>query len=131
MICYLAGKFRWRLVIRQVATKLETHGHTVIARWLHGHDSPTSPEIQARWAADDFEDINQCDAVVVFQFPCDEPEPSTGRHVELGYALGKGIPVILVGLPTSVFHYAVGMTRFASLESFYDTYAPTQKVETL
>jgi hypothetical protein len=123
MTFYLAGKFRWRLVIRQIATKLRAHGHTINGRWLTGHDWPMSPAAQARYAAEDFEDIDTADAVVVFQFPVDEPEPSTGRHVELGYALGMGKPVILVGLPTSVFHYANGVTRFSSLESFYDVHA--------
>lgn len=124
MTFYLAGKFRWRLVIRQIATKLKAHGHTINGRWLTGHDGPMmSPEVQALYAAEDFEDIDTAEVVVVFQFPVDEPEPSTGRHVELGYALGTGKPVILVGLPTSVFHYANGVTRFSSLESFYDVYA--------
>lgn len=124
MICYLGGNFRWRSVIQHIATKLRTHGHTVVSRWLIGHEDISSTVIQAQYAAEDFADILQCDTVVIFQFPCDAPEPSTGRHIEFGYALGHGIPVILVGLPTSVFHYADGVTRYASLDSFYAVYAP-------
>lgn len=127
MTLYLAGKFRWRMVIRQIATKLTTHGHIINSRWLTGHDGPMSPEVQALYAAEDFEDIKSVDAVVVFQLPCDEPEPSIGRHIELGYALGIGKPVILVGLPEVVFHYAEGVTRYNSLDSFYGEYAPSKE----
>ena len=117
---YLAGKFRWQKVIYTIGQKLTAHGHQVGARWLTGHDSANpSPSLQAQWAAEDLQDIDAAEAVVVFQLPCDNPEQSIGRHVEFGYALAKGKPVSLIGLQTSVFHYAAGVTHYPSLDAFY------------
>jgi len=124
MIFYVAAKFRWRMVALGIAMKLRVHGHVVTSRWLTGHDGLMTPALQAQYAQEDFEDINQVEQFVLCQFPCDEPEQSTGRNVEMGYALAKCKPVIIIGKATSVFHYLPGVTRIESLDAFYQIYCP-------
>jgi nucleoside 2-deoxyribosyltransferase len=125
MILYLAAKYQWRLVVKQIATKIEAQSpHTVIGRWLSGAHDGLSIEDQARWAGEDFDDIDYADCLVVFQLPVDEPEQSSGRHIEHGYALGKGKQVIIVGKSTSVFRYAQGTTCYPSLDEFYKAILP-------
>jgi nucleoside 2-deoxyribosyltransferase len=125
VIFYLAAKYRWRLVVKQIATKIEAQSpHTVISRWLSGAHDGVSIEDQARWASEDFADIDCADCLVVFQLPVDEPEQSSGRHIEHGYALGKGKQIIIVGKSTSVFQYAQKTTSYPSLDAFYQAILP-------
>lgn len=118
MICYLAAKYSYRTRCQMVASYLVKACHQVRARWLTGAHDSLQPEDQARYASEDLEDINQADTVVVFHFPCGDPEPSTGRHIEYGYALAMGKRVILVGPRTSVFHYLDSIQHYATLEQF-------------
>lgn len=120
MILYLAAKYRYRGAVSHIALKLQASGHTVVSRWLTGlHDNLTCGK-QSLWAQEDVSDIDSADSIVIFQFPCnaDNPEPSTGRHIEFGYALGRKKQVILVGCQTSVFHYLPEVIHFESIDKF-------------
>lgn len=124
MIFYLAAKFRYRGAVGHIALKLQAHGHTVTSRWLTrdypGGLQENSETLQATWAREDLQDINSADHVVVFQLPCDAlvSEHSAGRHIEFGYALAQGKQLMLVGGPTTVFHYLPAVMRFHSIDSF-------------
>jgi nucleoside 2-deoxyribosyltransferase len=120
VVFYLAAKYRWRLVIKQIAAKVMSQSaHTVVGRWLTGAHDGSSVEDQARWAREDFDDIDQADCLVLFNLPVDEPEASAGRHVEHGYAIAKGKQIIIVGKSTSVFQYVPNTINYLSLDEFY------------
>ncbi|MDQ6524291.1 hypothetical protein RB608_11800 [Nocardioides sp. LHD-245] len=115
---YLAAPYAARDRMREYAEDLVRIGLDVTASWLdEEHEiSPgttgaalalDSAEV-ARHAATDLDDIARCDVLVLFTAGVLGFDPaevaSGGRHVETGYALAKGIPVIVVGEPENVFH---------------------------
>ena len=118
MTLYLAAKYSHRPTILYMANLLRLWGHVISGRWLTGSHYSTIPDDQACYAEEDLQDIDAADAVIIFQLPIDHPEASSGRHIEFGYALGRGKHVILVGQQTSVFHYHKHVTRYDSIASF-------------
>ena len=120
MIFYFAAKYRWLLVVKQIAAKVMAQSsHTVAGRWLTGAHDGSSLVDQAQWAREDLDDIDQSDCLVIFQLPIDEPEHSAGRHIEHGYAIAKGKQIIIVGKSTSVCQYVPNTTSYPSLDEFY------------
>jgi len=117
---YLAGKYRWRLVLVAIAERLTHSGHIVNARWLTG--THVGDCHNARWAQEDLDDIDSVEQLILFQLPCDNPEESSGRQIEYGYALARGKQVVIVGGRTVVFHYLDHVTHFPSIEAFYMAY---------
>lgn len=115
---YLAAPYAARGQIRAYAEDLARIGIDVTASWLdetHEINAGTTgaatglhPDEVARHAATDLDDIARCDVLVLFTANALGLDPaevhSGGRHVETGYALAKGIPVIVVGEPENVFH---------------------------
>lgn len=115
---YLAAPYAAREQVRGYALDLVNVGVDVTASWLDetgeinagttGSAPGLDPAEVARHAATDLDDIERCDVLVLFtaaslgMTPADAA--SGGRHVETGYALAKGIPVIVVGEPENVFH---------------------------
>lgn len=67
-----------------------------------GHDNPPGDvagthEARRACAMANYADIDAADVVVVV--PCPTHHPLRGVHTEVGYALGKGKPVVVVGTP--------------------------------
>jgi hypothetical protein len=62
-------------------------------------------EEQARYAVEDLADVAAAHAVVVMSPTAWLNSGSGGRHVEVGYALGLGMPIVLLGVRGTVFHY--------------------------
>lgn len=115
---YLAAPYAARELVAEYAHELVACGIDVTASWLdETHEinagtlgaapALTGAEV-ARHAATDLDDIGRCDVVVLFTAGSLGFDPSEvasgGRHVETGYALAKGIPVLVVGEPENVFH---------------------------
>lgn len=115
---YLAAPYAAREQVADYARELVEVGFDVTASWLdeeHEINSGTlgaapalTGEEVARHAATDLDDIDRCDVLIVFTAAAlglhAEDCASGGRHVETGYALAKGIPVLVVGEPENVFH---------------------------
>lgn len=119
MTLYLASKLNKRTELVKIAEQLTAHGHEVVATWLDGsHDGPL---VNAEgWAMQDLIDITICDQFVMFNLPVDDPESSSGRYVELGYALALQKPCTVVGNGDSVFYSQV--TRYPTVEAFLDVW---------
>ena len=98
---YLAASWSRREEMRDVRVKLEGEGHVVTSRWLDEKEG----EPKAVAARADLDDIDASDVLLAFTENADVGYQTGGRHVELGYALAKRIPVILVGLRENVFHH--------------------------
>lgn len=118
MKVYLAARYGRREEISDYAAQLTALGFGVTSRWLNGmHETPPEgiePESHEhlQWCAtDDIEDILVANVLIAFT----EPEGSVagrgrgGRHVELGYALGIGTPVIVCGYRENVFCHLPGV----------------------
>ena len=112
MKVYLAARYSRRMELAGYATELRDLGINVTSRWLLGlHDTPpegVAPDSVEHWrwcAEDDIADVDAADVLVAFS----EPEGVVagrgrgGRHVELGYAIAIGKPVIVVGYRENVF----------------------------
>ena len=105
MRIYLASSYRRRVELQGYADDLRACGHTVTSRWLDGsHDScddaTPSDEQRASWAREDLDDIRGSDALVLYT---DDDSGRGGCMVELGYALGYGLLVFVVGPRANVF----------------------------
>ena len=111
---YLAAPYGARQRVREYAAELRAAGHTVTSSWLdetHEINAGTQAaatslpdETVSAHAAQDMEDIDGSDALVLFTAKSLGVEGGGGRHVETGYALAKGLPVFVVGDPENVFH---------------------------
>lgn len=121
---YLAAAYAARDTLRDHLTTLADHGIAVTSTWLHETGALTPGALGAatdltadevtQHCINDFADIDAADAVVLFTgqaltdyVPADLPPMKLhtgGRHVETGYALATGKPVIVIGDPENVFH---------------------------
>jgi nucleoside 2-deoxyribosyltransferase len=97
---YIAAPYPARRYAQAVMRLLELEDIGVTSTWLT-QDEDTS-DATARL---DLADVARADVLVALN----EPEYSTmgtgGRHVEFGYALALGKPIVLVGVRTNVFHF--------------------------
>lgn len=91
------------------------------SRWIYEEDhkwpddSPPD-DFSARLAAEDIVDLENADLVIVFTDPRKHPPcQSGGKHVEFGYALGRGKQVMVVGPAENVFYTL--LTRFDDWQS--------------
>jgi hypothetical protein len=124
MRLYLAARYSRRLELCAYRSQLADLGITVAGRWLDGAhqlsdkgvpiadtgealvedgSDDRAAELRTKFALDDLSDVLSSDALVAFT---ETPRVSTsrgGRHVELGIALGSGIPVTIVGPRENIF----------------------------
>ena len=118
MKIYLAACFRQQAEVRTKADELTTLGHECTSRWRFeppkGDGSePESAEHYMRAAAADLEDINRADVLVLLT---GNVSTTGGKHFELGYAIGSGKMVVLVGPVENVFHWA--LPRYGTWKEF-------------
>src|SRR6266702_6113809 len=101
-----AASYRQREA-RNLFRRLERHGLEVTGTWVFKR-SLGEVETFPTEAARDLAQIDEADLVVTLtENPrARRPKYTTGgRHVECGYALGKGRPLVVVGPKENVFHY--------------------------
>ena len=123
MIIYLAARYSRRLELCGYRDQLTARGHVVPARWLDGSHQigndgmplteegerrfeeghPDADHLRARFACHDLEDVLGCDMLIAFTEPPRSGTSRGGRHVELGIALGRDIPVTIIGPRENVF----------------------------
>lgn len=113
---YLAGPYAARERLKAMAKDLEAMLVEVTASWIdETHDitpgtldaaTDLTDEQVARHAATDLDDIADADLLVLItaEIAGILNATSGGRHVETGYAIASGIPVLVVGEPENVFH---------------------------
>lgn len=116
---YLAGRYDRRLDLLLLVPLLEAVGIGVKSTWLHGtHEGSEDPAVLKHCAQEDLADVGLADMLIAFSEWPDVGFTSGGRHVELGYALGRGKRVVVIGPIENVFHHAV--ERYASLGEFLE-----------
>lgn len=96
---YLAAPFK-RPDLPDIVAALTDAGHDITARWLDELDTGTThPDAAQR----DLEDIDRADVVLIV----DDLERWSGRHVEAGYAIARGKPIVVLGPASNLFYRTI------------------------
>jgi hypothetical protein len=133
---YLSARFGRAEEVFQRGQELIQLGYDVTSRWYHADadESKLTPADWARIAADDLADIERADVLVAFTEPLRNDaeqlyangawlnaQTRGGRHVETGWALAKGLRVVVIGPRENAFHHLPQVEQFDS----WDAYAAT------
>ena len=100
---YLAGQYDSHAYLESIAERLRAEGYVVTSSWHRplvvrkaaADRAAGIPSLPVSLAAGDMNDIDKADALVLF-----DAGASTGKFVELGYALAKSMPVIVIQATT-------------------------------
>lgn len=107
-IVYIASAFEEQQTCRIIRDTLSVFDIYCSSSWLSTESALTRTVTDAdryQRATQDLIDIATADVLVAYN-PSDYARSGTGgRHVELGYAVAKRMPVVLIGARTNVFHY--------------------------
>jgi len=119
---YLAGRYGRRDELKGYAHQLQSRGYGVTSRWLScAHDALDDKtkdlSLQAIWAKEDVEDIDQADVLLAFTESPESGYSRGGRHIEVGYAIAKAIPIVVVGPIENIF-YAWIASRTVHFDTF-------------
>lgn len=111
---YIAGPYGARDQLRVYRDELRASGARVTSSWLdedheitagtQGAATALSDEAVLEHASLDLREIECADVLILFTAAYVGCEGGGGRHVETGYAIAHGVPVIVVGEPENVFH---------------------------
>lgn len=110
MKIYIAACFVQQPEVRVKAGELAALGHECTSSWRFekGAGDGSEPEHEEHYRAAalcDIEDINRADLLVLLT---SQVSRSGGKHVETGYALARGLRVVLVGKRAeNVFHWLI------------------------
>jgi nucleoside 2-deoxyribosyltransferase len=111
MRVYLAAQYNQKPEIALKKQDLQALGFVVTSTWT---DEPENPQVSLKditdetlrgYAGRDLEEIDNADLLVLFTVDPDQLTRRGGRHVEYGYAVGKGIPTCLIGPRENIFHH--------------------------
>jgi hypothetical protein len=92
-------------------------GVEVTARWINGgHEIGADNSANRVIAQDDFDDLTHADLMIFFA-DVESKRGRGGRHVEFGLALGRRIPIIVVGPRLNVFHWLKGVEHVRDVEA--------------
>ncbi len=124
MKIYLASGFHHRQVLRRVAAKLEARGHEVVSSWIWIDERPEREsmayfEFAKEVAAVNLVDLKTADAIIVDGDGIREGNHG-GVHTELGFALGSGMSIFLVGPRSNTFHWLPEISQFPSWEFLFE-----------
>ena len=120
MRIYLCASYARRDELLGYRDDLIALGHDVTSRWLTGEPEPGDDGIniggdvaqRPQFALDDYADICASDLMIAFTEPPRSPFSRGGRHVEAGIALGREIPLWVVGPVENVFYALPDVVRF-------------------
>lgn len=113
MKVYIAAPYPVRERAATMMRVMELKGIEVTSRWLKAPD--TMGDEHAR---KDLEDVAAADVLLALN-PEDWGDKGTGgRHVELGYALALGKPILLVGERTNIFHHLSSIVQVDEISDF-------------
>jgi len=110
MKVYVAAPWEHKIDAGFVAAGLRDQGFELTSRWIDFHGDSEDPEILAREAQNDLDDIEAADVLVVLNI-C----RSEGKAVETGFALHANKPVIVAGKRSTIFHHLPRIHHVPSL----------------
>ena len=97
---YIAAPYPERPRAARLQDRLEAEGFEITARWVRHDDTLSDAD-----ARKDLVDIARADVLLALNAPEWAQAGTGGRHVELGYALALGLPIVLLGARSNIFHY--------------------------
>ena len=100
MDVYIAAPYQLRDEAQVLMFLLADEGIGCTARWLT--EGPETDTDEA--ARTDLQDVARCDALIAINPERFKNSGTGGRHVEFGYALALGKPLLLFGCVSNVFH---------------------------
>lgn len=121
---YLASRYSRREAIVSYAEVLMGFGFNITSRWIRGSHQAENEQLHAgsvaeQFARDDLRDLEDADELILFTDPPRAAHPSRGgQWVEMGYALGRGIPVTIVGQHANVFCCLESILQFTTFAEF-------------
>lgn len=83
--------------------------------------SERAATLRARFALDDWEDVNAAECVISFTEPPRSKPNRGGRHVEYGIALANKARVIVVGHRENIFHWLPQVEFFENWQSAFES----------
>ena len=99
---YIAGPWDIREMMPAIARRFEDQGFEITKRWWE-HDTDDPNELR-ECAVADMRGVRTADVFVVINSQ-KRGEETSGKAVETGLALAYGIPIILVGERSNIFHH--------------------------
>lgn len=123
MTFYLAAQYARRDELREYARELRALGHEVSSRWLRERgdlsgDLTESAALYQERAERDLTDIDLAQTLVYFTEDPAVGIKRGGRHVEAGYALGRGKNLYIVGPRENIFCYSQHPRHFTDWKTF-------------
>lgn len=113
MKIYIAGRYNLLKELKEQSELYKTAGHEITSSWLDNKEEGLSFEDVA---IQDIKDVDEADALVLYTEPYGTMVSGGGRHVEFGYALGKGKRVVIVGPLENIFHWHPSVHTFPRTE---------------
>lgn len=119
MRLYLAAPWTCKSAAQTFAQILEDAGHTVPCRWwehselpayLSGQETEGDFAVLAEQAYLDLDGVLTADAFVLLNLV-----KSEGKAVETGVAIASGVPIIVVGPRSNLFHYTSSVEVVATV----------------
>ena len=109
---YIAAPWAFKAQASTIKKQFEAQGFTVTSRWIDFHENKPADQtglaydksVLVREAIHDVEDVSSSDVLVLFNTQ-KRGEETSGKAVETGIAIAKGIPIILVGEMSNIFHH--------------------------
>lgn len=111
MKVYIAAPFECREMARRLQRLLVLHKVEVVSRWISEEMTFGTDADNREFALNDLHDIATADLLVALNPEGWERKGTGGRHVEVGFALGIDLPVLLVGERSNVFHWLPAVTQ--------------------
>lgn len=147
---YIASRYSRKSEMRQdIAPVIRHAGIEVTSRWhdieevasswekaakeydVRGEgDMDREEELLRYYATIDLEDVDTADAIVLFSEDPTIPHLRGGRHVEFGYAMGKGKDCYVVGMRENIFHFIESVVMCTDVNDFVAKYAKRRDART-
>ena len=116
---YISSPYSLKETVRKEAAELTALGIECVSSWILEPHSPTapmsdlSPEQARTYAVQDVKDVESAD-VFVFHNDLTGKIIRAGRVVEMGVAISRGIPILVVGTAfENIFHWLPQVTHFS------------------
>lgn len=113
---YIAAPWPDRLLARAVAQKVRDLGYVITHHWWAFEAGDEDHRKLQELAALDFNGIAKADIFVLLNFQ-KKGEETSGKAVETGIALTLGLPIMLIGERTNIFHYLPSVVVYPGIDA--------------
>lgn len=91
---YIAHNYAARFELRTLTRALDSIGWECVSSWIGDPENIQADGWKGVLALRDIEDLNRAEVLLYFADNFSE-SPGLGKHIEFGYALAKGIPIVI------------------------------------